>query len=280
MLTLSSYMDERSAHYKQEALGRVRVALAGSPPNCFYSLLTDLFGYPSDVTAPISTTAPSASASASASGPPTAPPKSVASGLLPTDPALYKTIPDIGSGSEAPGSRSLRPSLLNPYISGAKAILPSSDNKRWSRTGLASEYEPISVNELYKCPFTNCDYQPRQNLDSVCTRVRHHLNVAIQCHFCSKIYWSSEGWLKHTHEVYKESKPVPANYGKERVAPHQDILKESMAAYGIALQEERAGLEAAPSLPATDYDLEPEHTMDYQTEEMEEDSDIQVVGSE
>ena len=280
MLTLSSYMDERSARYKQEALGRVRVALAGSPPNCFYSLLTDLFGYPSEVTAPVSATAPSAGASASASAPPTAPPKSMTSGLLPTDPSLYKTIPDIGSGSEAPGSRSLRPSLPNPYISGAKAILPSSDNKRWSRTGLASEYEPISVNELYKCPFTNCDYQPRQNLDSVCTHVRRHLNVAIQCHFCSKIYWSSEGWLKHTREVHKESKPVPADYGKERAAPRQDILKESMAAYGIALQEERAGLEAAPSLPATDYDLEPEHTMDYQTEETEEDSDIQVVGSE
>ena len=264
MLTLSSYMDERSARYKQEALGRVRVALAGSPPNCFYSLLTDLFGYPSEVTAPISTALP----------------KSMTSGLLPTDPSLYKTIPDIGSSSEAPGSRSLRPSLPNPYISGAKAILPSSDNKRWSRTGLASEYEPTSVNELYKYPFTNCDYQPRQNLDSVCTHVRRHLNVAIQCHFCNKIYWSSEGWLKHTREVHKESKPVLADYSKERAAPRQDILKESMAAYGIALQEERAGLEAAPSLPARDYDLEPEHTMDYQTEETEEDSDIQVVGSE
>ena len=75
----------------------------------------------------------------------------------------------------------------------------------------------------------------------------------------------------------KESKPVPADYGKERAAPR---LKESMAAYGIALQEEWAGLAAAPSLPATDYDLEPEHTMDYQTEETEEDPDIQVVGSE
>ena len=67
-------MDERSAHYKQEALGRIRVALAGSPPNCFYSLLTDLFGYPSDPTAPASSTAPSTSASASASAPQTAPP--------------------------------------------------------------------------------------------------------------------------------------------------------------------------------------------------------------
>ena len=252
------------------------MALAGSPPNCFYSLLMDLFGYPSDPTAQVSSTAPSASASTGA--PTTAPPKPSDSGLLPTDPALYKTIPDIGSGSEAPGSKSIRPSLLNPYISGAKVILPSSDNKRWSHTGLASEYEPISENELYKCPFTNCDYQPRQNLDSVCTHVHRHLNVAIQCHFCTKIYWSSEGWLKHTRDVHKDSKPVPANYGKEKVVPRQDVLTESMAAYGIALQEERAGLAAAPSLPATNYELEPEHTMDYQTEE--DSSDVQVVGSD
>ena len=66
------------------------------------------------------------------------------------------------------------------------------------------------------------------------------------------------------------------DYGKEKVAPRQDILKESMAAYGIALQEEQAGLAAAPSLPVTDYDVEPEHTMEYQTE----DSDVQIVGSD
>ena len=144
--------------------------------------------------------------------------------------------------------------------------------------GLALEYEPISENKLYKCPFTNCDYQPRQNLDSVCTHVRHHLNVAIQCHFCMKIYWSSEGWLKHTRDVHKESKPVPADYRKEKVAPRQEVLKESMAAYGVALQKEQAGLAAAPSLATTDYDLEPEHMMDYQTED--DSSDVQMVGSE
>ena len=217
------------------------------------------------------------SASASAGAPPAVPPIPSATGLLPTDPALYKTIADIGSGLEASGSKNNRPSLPNPYISGAKAILPSSDNKRWSHTDLASEYEPISENNLYKCPFTNCNYQPRQNLDSVCTHVRRHLNVAIQCHFCTKIYWSSKGWLKHMRDVHKDSKLVPANYGKEKVAPRQDILEESMAAYGVTLQEEQAGLAAAP-LPTGDYDVEPEHTMDYETEE--DSSDIQVVGSD
>ena len=247
MLTLASYMDERSTRYKQEALGQVRVALAGSTPNCFYSLLMDLFGYPSTLDPQPSTSAPTATALTASTAP-------LATPLLLTDPAMYKTLPDFGSGSEAPGPKGTRPALPNPYVSRAKAVLPSSD----------------------KCPFEHCDYQPRQNLDSVCTHVYRHLNVAIQCHYCSKIYWSSEGWLKHMREVHKESKPVPVDYGKEKVAPCQDILKESMAAYGIALQEEQAGLAAAPSLPATDYDVEPEHTMEYQTE----DSDVQIVGSD
>ena len=269
MLTLASYMDEWSACYKQEALGRVRVALAGSPPNCFYSLLTDLFGNPSTPDPQPSTLAPTATALTASTAP-------LATLLLPTNPAMYKTLPDFGSGSEAPGPKGARPALPNPYVSGAKAVLPSSGSRRWSCKGLASEDEPSIENDLYKCPFENCDYQPHQNLDSVCTHVRCHLNVAIQCYYCSKIYWSSEGWLKHTREVHKESKPVPVDYGKKKVAPHQDILKESMAAYGIALQEEQAGLAAAPSLPARDYDIEPEHTMEYQTE----DSDVQIVGSD
>ena len=269
MLTLASYMDERSAHYKQEALGWVRLALAGSPPNCFYSLLMDLFGYPSTPDPQPSTLAPTATAPTASTAPPATP-------LLPTNPAMYKTLLDFGSRSEVPGPKGTQPALPNPYVSEAKAVLPSSDSHRWSRTGLASEYEPSIENDLYKCPFEHCDYQPCQNLNSVCTHVRHHLNVAIQCHYCSKIYWSSEGWLKHTREVHKESKPVPVDYGKEKVAPRQDILKESMSAYGIALQEEQAGLAAAPSLPARDYDIEPEHTMEYQTE----DSDVQIVGSD
>ena len=264
-------MDERSARYKQEALGRVRVALAGSPPNCFYSLLMDLFGYPSDPQP--STSAPTATAPALAPAstiPPVAP-------LLPTDPSLYKMLPDFGSGSEAPGPKGTRPALPNPYVSRAKAVLPYLDSCRWSRTGLASEYKTSIENNLYKCPFESCDYQPHQNLDSVCTHVHCHLNVAIQCHYCSKIYWSSKGWLKHTREVHKNSKPLPADYGKEKVAPHQDILKESMAAYNIAFQEEQAGLAAAPTLPTADCNVESEHTMEYQTTE---DSDVQVVGSD
>ena len=218
MLTLAFLMDERSAHYKQEALGWVRVALVGSPCNCFYSLLTDLFGYPSTLNPQLSTSAPTATALTASTAPPATP-------LLQTNLAMYKTIPDFGSGSEAPGPKGTRPALPNPYVSWAKAVLPSSDSHRWSCTGLASEYEPSIENDLYKCPFEHCDYKPRQNLDSVCTHVCHHLNVAIQCHYCSKIYWSSEGRLKHTREAHKESKPVPVNYGKEKSSSSSRHIK-------------------------------------------------------
>ena len=118
MLTLASYMDERSARYKQEALGQVRVALAGSPPNCFYSLLMDLFGYPSGPDPQPSTSAPTAPAPIPASTIPSVTP------LLPTDPSLYKMLHDFGGGSEAPGPKGTQPALPNPYVSRAKPILP------------------------------------------------------------------------------------------------------------------------------------------------------------
>ena len=108
-------MDERSAHYKQEALGRVRVALAGSPPNCFYSLLTDLFGYPSTPDPQPSTSAPTATA-------PTASTATLATPLLLIDPAMYKTVLDFGSGSEAPKGLSLH--CLTLMFLGPKLFCP------------------------------------------------------------------------------------------------------------------------------------------------------------
>ena len=45
MLTLASYLEERAAKLKREALGRCQVAFAGSPPNCFNQLLVTFFGY-------------------------------------------------------------------------------------------------------------------------------------------------------------------------------------------------------------------------------------------
>ena len=45
MLTLSSYLEERAAKVRREALGRIQVALAGAPPNSFYTTVDKFFGY-------------------------------------------------------------------------------------------------------------------------------------------------------------------------------------------------------------------------------------------
>ena len=56
LLTLASYLEERAAKLKREALGRVMVALAGSPPNCLFQLLESFFGY-KDIAASVGTSA-------------------------------------------------------------------------------------------------------------------------------------------------------------------------------------------------------------------------------
>ena len=44
LLELGCVLEERAASLKKEALGRVQVALAGSPPNCLYAMLESFFG--------------------------------------------------------------------------------------------------------------------------------------------------------------------------------------------------------------------------------------------
>ena len=158
MLMVSSYMEEQSACLKLEALGHIRVAPAGSPPNCFYSLLEDIFGYKEVQQGTPSLSTPQATPLA------TAP--------LPTDPKAFLTTPDIGSGSETFGTCGPWASLPNPYAAGACTIWPGSDQKRWSRTGLAKEFNPKFDDDVYHCPFPCCDYTPRQIIDSMCTHIR------------------------------------------------------------------------------------------------------------
>ena len=154
MLTVSSYMDKRSAKLKLEALGRIRVALVGSPPNCFYSLMEDIFGYkyvqqgtPSSTQQPVPST----------------------SGNLPTDPQAFLTTPDISSGSETIGARGPQSSLPNPYAAGARAIRPGSDQKRWSCTGLAKEFNLKFEDDIYHCPSPNVTMHHDKTL-TLCVR--------------------------------------------------------------------------------------------------------------
>ena len=152
--------------------------------------------------------------------------------------------------------------------------------------GLAKEFNPKFENDVYHCPFPHCDYTPRQNIDSVCTHIRQHLNISLQCHYCSKLYWGSEGWLKHTREVCKNTPPVPSTYGQEHPASPQDIVNEAMDAYNIAMEEENKALKGVGKQPHPDNSIEPEFKEVEVTEESEaqeasaESEDVIEVGSD
>ena len=272
MLTLSAYMEEKAARYRMEALGRMRVALAGSPPNCFISLMCDYFGYKGEepVASTTSTTPSGAPSSQPAAGRPFVP-----TSLVPVDPSTLVDPPEFTSGGEGPstsGAPAPKEQLLSPYQTCADGVKPSSDPKRWSRTGLATEYLPPHDDDLYSCPLPQCDYR-RQNIDTVCIHIRRHLNISIQCHYCLKRYWGSEGWLKHTRTLHKGLPPVPLDYGKEKPPKPEDILKECAEAYDIAAEEEKAGLEASASLPDPGgYSAEQEYRVETIAMETEEGS--------
>ena len=88
------------------------MALVAAHPIVLFSSHGPL-GYPSTPDPQPSTLAPTAAAPTTSAAP-------LATPLLPTDPAMYKTLPDFRSGSEAPGPKGTQPALPNPYVSGAK----------------------------------------------------------------------------------------------------------------------------------------------------------------
>ena len=146
-------------------------------------------------------------ASSTSGAPPSATPsqqppgwKFMPTSLVPVDPSTFTDPPEFASGGEGPsstGAKGPKEQLLSPYQTCADGVKPSSDQKRWSRTGLATEYLPPHEDDLYSCPLPQCHYK-RQNIDTVCIHIRRHLNIAIQCHYYLKRFWDSEGWLKHT----------------------------------------------------------------------------------
>ena len=55
LLTLASYLEERAAKLRREALGRVQVALAGSGSNSMYRVIDSYFGYQTEGDSEVST---------------------------------------------------------------------------------------------------------------------------------------------------------------------------------------------------------------------------------
>ena len=182
----------------------MQVALTGSPPNCLYSLLKANFGYTSSSTTDKGDD-PSCKRSASPEDGPLhkRPASSVSSPegssnipiqIAPRRKEDYCTLPTF-RGSESERANGNFPSA---EISKAVGFKPCGNPKRWSRTGLANDYEPKRVEgEIYSCPFPLCNYTPKQKFDAVATHIRRHLNIASQCHYCDKLFWSCAGWTKH-----------------------------------------------------------------------------------
>ena len=110
------------------------MALAGSPPNCLYSLLKTNFGYtPSSTSSDGEDSEPSPRSKRPASDSSGIPAK-----IQPANPGDYRTLPSFKS-SHNEGSDGNLPSAEASKVTGFK---PSTDHRRWSSTGLAMEYQP------------------------------------------------------------------------------------------------------------------------------------------
>ena len=63
----------------------------------------------------------------------------------------------------------------------------------------------------YYCSFSQCNNKGVAQKDTMAMHIwRDHLNVALQCHYCPKLFWSREGWHRHTTKKHSSMPPVPA----------------------------------------------------------------------
>ena len=206
----------------------------------------DFFGYQDSVPTPSDLTAPPSDPALDTTLP---------AALCPKDPAAYQTLPDIGSRPEYAGpTKGPQSTLPTPYQAGAKGVKPGINQKCWSRMGLSVEFQSVSIKgeDLYKCPFPECKFNPRQNINTVACHIRCHLNLSISCHYCNKLFWGSEGWLRHCKTVHPGLPQVPASYNTTEDTPKdQDILGEAVEAYEIASAEEAKAVKEMANLPDT-----------------------------
>ena len=244
LMTLASYLDSRSAQLKCEALGGIQMALAGSPPNCLYHLLKTNFGY-----APSSTSSTSDSEPSPGSKRPASSEHEV--------PAKIRTTHSGGQRTSAPSksSKNSDGNFPSAEASHAAGFKPSTDHRRWSHTGLAADYQPRKMegDENYSCPFPLCDFVPCQKFDAVATHIRRHLNIAIQCHYCDRLFWSCAGWTKHCTSSHSKLPKVPSDATDPGIFQPPSISLPTSA----LREEEQVAISEAERLPSTNYDIEP-----------------------
>ena len=182
MLTLGSYLEERAAKLRREALGQIQVALAGSAPNAMYSTIDSFFGYQaeeeeeSDVVyqrKEADSNVPIRTFGGFPAGPST----------LPTHLASVRgkteTVVSHPSESETEAAEKSR-QHINPAITKAIVFKPGPMERGWTRTGLSKQFQPTNQGSgNYGCPMCP-KYVPRSNLDTVATHIRRdHLNISL-----------------------------------------------------------------------------------------------------
>ena len=257
MLTLGSYLEERAAKLRREALGHIQVALAGSAPNSMYTTIDSFFGYqPEDESEDkeeeiYSREQPAGGESTRTFGGfpcgPSTLPTHLASVRGKTD-----TVVPHPSGSESEAAERSK-QHINPTITKAIVFKPGSNERSWTRTGLPKEFLPTNQGAgNYGCPMCP-KYQPRSNLDTVATHIRRdHLNISVGCYFCNESFFSSEGWKKHNFQKHGKAKMEYVPEGTEEPAPYQapaaDILIPDDAELSEVKQEEQAAIEEAAGL--------------------------------
>ena len=270
MLTLASYLEERAAKLKREALGRCQVAFAGSPPNCFSQLLVTFFGYKGDLSELGSTAGEDTEEESDLLAAfRKVVQKSPAAATVPEQPSATTSIP--AYVAKASSMESIRPQAT-PAMTRAIIFRPGRDEKQWSRTGLTQEYHPHHDGGKYTCPLCPpSQYEPKGNMDTVATHIqRNHLNHSIGCHFCYESFFSCEGWKKHTANKHGKTKeefvPPEANYELEVGLDDETELE-------VVKEEEAEAIERAVRLSGQNLSAEPE----FHEEEVTEEEDIMEV---
>ena len=209
LLTLASHLEQRAATLKKEALGRVMVALAGSPPNCFYQLLEAFFSYKEATSSEAASTAADTTLVTELKEEATPAPSPAVGSQIPQHLKPAATLPAFTSGSE---SESRQSSKLSPEATNAIGFKPLQNPDLWTDTGLAKEYIPKldAGGSDYQCPFPSCDRRSVAQKDTMSTHIRRdHLNIAVGCHYCDKLFWSREGWGKHCARKHLGVPAVP-----------------------------------------------------------------------
>ena len=256
MLTLSSYLEERAAKLRREALGRIQVSMAGAPPGSFYGIMDRFFGYADDEEPEENedaTTTPHTAAFC------------LPAHLTSVRGKASTVVSGASAGSESKTPKESSKPHASPAISRALVFKPGPNSKTWSRTGLPKEFQPVrSVDtDKYGCPMCP-KYEPRSNIDTVATHIRRdHLNIAIECHFCTEAFFTCEAWKSHNQKEHNCAKNEYVPQGAEEPgvykAPTGNVPElPTEIELDVIKQEEELAVAEAAGLAGQDLDVEPE----------------------